>query len=75
MNITNTEISRNTDFNFEIKIENKEQVISFLEEYLKYLKTFGRYSKYSRQDLISKMKVVKQQIEWDKDTAKLWSNY
>lgn len=72
MNITNTEISRNTDFDFEIKIENKEQVISFLEGFLEYLKIFGRYSKYSRQDLISKMKDVKQQIEWDKDTAKIF---
>ena len=28
--------------------------------------------KYSRKDLISKMKDIKQQIEWDKDTAKLF---
>ena len=72
MNIQNTEISRNTDFDFEIKIENKRQVVSFLEGFLEYLKIFGRYSKYSRQDLISKMKDVKQQIEWDKDIAKLF---
>ena len=30
-NNQNTEISRNTDFDFEIKIENKDQVVSFLE--------------------------------------------
>ena len=72
MNNQNTEISRNTDFDFEIKIENKRQVVSFLEGFLEYLKIFGRYSKYSRKDLISKMKDIKQQIEWDKDTAKLF---
>ena len=30
------------------------------------------YSKYSRQDLITRMKDVKQKIKWDKDTAKLF---
>ena len=70
MNNENIEISRNTNFDFEIKIKNKEQVFSFLESFEKYLEIFGRYSKYSRQDLITKMKDVKKQIEWDKDTAK-----
>ena len=70
----NNENIRNTDFDFEIKIENKREVVSFLGDFLKYLKIFGRYSKYSRQDLITKMKDVKQQIEWDKEIAKSFGN-
>ena len=71
-NNQNTEISRNTDFDFEIKIENKDQVVSFFEGFLRYNEIFGRYYKYSRQDLITRMKDVKQKIKWDKDTAKLF---
>ena len=41
-NNQNTEISRNTDFDFEIKIENKEQVVSFLEGFLEYLKIYNK---------------------------------
>lgn len=74
MNNENNENIRNTDFDFEIKIENKREVVSFLEGFLGYLKIFGRYSKYSRQDLITKMKDVKQQIEWDKEIAKSFGN-
>ena len=74
MNNENNENIRNTDFDFEIKIENKRQVVYFLEGFLGYLEIFGRYSKYSRQDLITKMKDVKQQIEWDKEIAKSFGN-
>ena len=69
-NNENNQIIRNTDFDFEIKIKDKEGVISFLRDFLKYLKVFGRYSKHSRQDLLTKMKDVKQYINWDKDIAK-----
>jgi alpha-tubulin suppressor-like RCC1 family protein len=68
----NNEIIRNSDFDFDLKIEDKKGVISFLKDFIKYLKIFGRYSKYPRQDLITKMKDVKQHIEWDKDIAKIF---
>ena len=73
-NNENNQITRNTDFDFEIKIENKEGLITFLGDFLRHTCTYGRYSKYSRQDLITKMKGVKQSIDWNKEIAMQFGN-
>ena len=70
----NNEIIRNTNFNFSIEVNNQEDAKSFLEDFLKYIQIFGRHSKYSKEDLLSKMKNVKKNIEWNKDIARLFGN-